>query len=402
MTKLNNFNTFEGWHWETGSVHNYYAYRGVNAPHTGRPYSEALLLGVSGGITMGYFSFAYAGYDPHVTLLTRNTFDPLETLLGRLGVEQEILQTAIPAKGLENLLHTLESGLPAITWVDIFSLPYFELTNDDDMYIMYPILVYGYDDSQDTVWIADRARVPLTVTTGALAAARARVKKDKFRVLTLSAPNPDKLASAVQKGIWDTLRLFTEQPPKGSRNNFGFAAYTYWQELLRNPKHKSSWSAVFPPGRGMVAGLTSAFFGTIQNGEGSDGERSVYADFLQEAALILNRPTLNETAKLFRAAGKAWEGLGLALLPDEITPFGELRALILRRKLLFRDRGAGALDEIRAANTRIHELKAKTSTDFSLADGTLKHFINALCDQIQVVQSAEQAAVQSLQVAMTV
>ena len=94
MPTLANYHHFAGRHWETGSIHNYYAYRGVNAPHTGQPYSEALLLGISGGVTVGYFSFAYDGYAPHVALLTRNSFDPLNTLLARLGVVQEVQQTS--------------------------------------------------------------------------------------------------------------------------------------------------------------------------------------------------------------------------------------------------------------------------------------------------------------------
>lgn len=45
---------FTGRHWETGSIHNAFAMQGINAPHTGQPHSEALLLGISGGITFGY------------------------------------------------------------------------------------------------------------------------------------------------------------------------------------------------------------------------------------------------------------------------------------------------------------------------------------------------------------
>ena len=78
MPVLDNYSHFTGRHWETGTVCNYLAYQGITAPHTGQPYSEALLLGVSGGVVMGYFTFAYEGYDPHVALLTRNTFDPLK------------------------------------------------------------------------------------------------------------------------------------------------------------------------------------------------------------------------------------------------------------------------------------------------------------------------------------
>jgi hypothetical protein len=63
-----------GRHSETGSIHNALALQGIKAPHTGKPYSEALLLGISGGIAFGYFTFEYKGYLPHVALLTRNTF----------------------------------------------------------------------------------------------------------------------------------------------------------------------------------------------------------------------------------------------------------------------------------------------------------------------------------------
>ena len=86
MPTLPKYKHFDGRHWETRTVQNYFAYNGVKAPHTGKPYTEAMLIGISGGVLMGYFSFAYKGYDPHVALLTRNTFNPLDTLLVRLGV----------------------------------------------------------------------------------------------------------------------------------------------------------------------------------------------------------------------------------------------------------------------------------------------------------------------------
>ncbi|MCA9912908.1 MAG: hypothetical protein KC496_06150, partial [Anaerolineae bacterium] len=74
MPQLPNYSEFAGRHWETGSVRNALAYQGFTAPHTNQPYSEALLMGVSGGAVFGYFFFHYEGYDPHVALLTRNTF----------------------------------------------------------------------------------------------------------------------------------------------------------------------------------------------------------------------------------------------------------------------------------------------------------------------------------------
>ena len=160
---------------------------------------------------------------------------------------------------------------------------------------MFPIVVYGYEEETDTVRIADRARVPLTVTVAELAAARARVKKIKFRLLSLDMPDPDKLPAAVQKGIWDCIKLYTEAPPRGSKRNFGLAALKRWANLLTNPKQKLSWAKEFPAGRKRYAGLTSTFnsialFG--QDGERQDAERGLYADFLDEAGLVLNKPAL--------------------------------------------------------------------------------------------------------------
>src|SRR5690606_4481316 len=147
-----------------GTVANFMAFRGMRAPHTGKPYSEALLLGVSGGAVMGYFSFAYAGYDPAARILTRNTFDPWTTMLSRLGVAQNVFHTAKPDAAVRNLTHALDEGTPAIVWADMWGLPYNALSFDAGMWAMFPILVYGYDAADDTVNIADRARVGLRAT----------------------------------------------------------------------------------------------------------------------------------------------------------------------------------------------------------------------------------------------
>src|SRR6185436_8147924 len=105
----------------------------LQAPHTGQPYSEALLLGVSGGIALGYFTFEYKGYLPHVAMLTRNTFSPFSTMLERLGIAEK------------NLQDTLASGLYPLMWADHFSLPYNDLPSDAAMWGMLPLLAVESD-----------------------------------------------------------------------------------------------------------------------------------------------------------------------------------------------------------------------------------------------------------------
>ena len=402
MTILNDYDAFDGRHWETGTIYNFLAYRGVTAPHSGEPYSEALLLGVSGGAVMGYFSFDYEGYDPMVRILTRNTFDPLDTMLSRLGVVQDRLQTRSPEKGRANLLGTLQEAVPAIVWADMYSLPYNALEHDEKMWAMFPVLVYGFDEAADRVWIADRARVPLYVTPDALHRARARVKKDKFRVLTIAPPVAEKVPAAVRAGIWDCIKLYTEKPPKGSRNSFGLAAFRWWAEQLRNPRARMSWEKEFPAGPEMVAGLTSAFHDINLFGKGEEGvsDRPLYAAFLEEAAVILNKPALNDAARLFRDSAGAWRDLSAALLPDEVEPFRETRELMLRRHTLFLNRGNEALEEMVQIDARLDEIGEMVAIDFPLTQAGVEAVRERIAERVMAIHDVEAEAVSALREAM--
>ncbi len=396
MTRLENYHHFAGRHWETGSFYNDWDYQGLKAPHTGEPYSEALLLGVSGGIVMGYFSFAYKGFDPQARILTRNTFSPITTMLSRLGVMQGVRQTAQPEKAVANLLRELENGIPAIVWADAYSLPYNCLSSEDQMWFMRPILVYGYDQEADSVWIADRSQVPLTVTTGELAQARGRVKKDKYRLTTLGPPNPERLAAAVQQGIWDCIKLFTEKPPVGGKNNFGFAAYHWWVELLTKSKARMSWEREFPAGSKLYSGLTWAFTDINTFTRDDCADRALYAEFLDEASLILNRPSLQEAAERFRSSAEAWGRLSLALLPDEIQLFKETRQLLLERHELFRVKGGGARPRIVEINTRLKEIKANVAAQFPLSPIEVGKLRENLASHVEAIAKIETEAVQLL------
>src|SRR5690348_4881397 len=115
---------FFGRHSGTGTVANALAAMGVKNPKTGKPYSEALALGASGGIAFGYFVFEYKGHLPHVALLTRNTFSPFERTLDNLAIRREARETTDGARAEKNLRAELDSGNPAIVLADAYSLPY--------------------------------------------------------------------------------------------------------------------------------------------------------------------------------------------------------------------------------------------------------------------------------------
>jgi hypothetical protein len=400
MPILSKYDQFQGLHWETGSLRNSLAFQGVTAPHTGKPYSEAMLLGISGGIVMGYFTFDYQGYDPMVQILTRNTFNPLQKIYDRLDIKVNIRQTTNPDKGVKNLIEVLESGLPAIVYADMFSLPYNSLPFDEGMWAMLPVLVYGYDERRDMVSIADRARVPLTVTVDELAAARGRTKKNKSRLFTPEAANPNNLKSAVESGIRDCIQLFTQSPPKGSKNNFGILAFKKWADMLQKTNQHGSWDRQFPPGGKMYAALTSAFQNITIFGKDGGAERDVYAQFLDEASILLANTKLVDVAQKFRASANAWNKLAESLLPDDVPQFKETRELMLTKHKLFLDMGNSALVEIHQKNGRLKEISGQVNEDFPLSDAQAADLRESIRDNVMAVRDIEFEAIQEMQTAI--
>ena len=396
MTVLKGYHHFEGRHWITGPIANALAYQGTRAPHTGKPYSEALLMGVSGGLLMGYFAFAYRGIDPHVALLTRNTFDPLDTLLARLGSVQHRRHAPDASKGLQNLLDALDSGHPAIVWADAFSLPYNSFVDAEGGWANFPILVYGYDERRDRVSIADRAAVPLTVTPAELARARARVKQDRQRVLTIEPPDPDKLAGAVRQGIADCLTRYVEAPVKSAKANFGLAGFEHWAMLLTTSKHKQSWSRMFPAGRPLFAGLTSAYSRFGLGVSAAVRDRGLYADFLEEASLLLKRAALREAAEAFRASVPAWQSLGEALLPDSVRPLRDARRLLDQRRATFVEKGGRGLAQLQRIDARLNDLRARMVDDFPMDASGVRDLLVTVADHVRAVGERERVAVDVL------
>lgn len=393
MTILKNYHQFDGLHWETGTIRNALDYQGVTAPHTGKPYSEALLFGISGGVIAGYFTFEYKGFDPWLHFLTRNTLDPMPTLRERLGIPAQVKQADNPEKGLKNLIDVLESGKPALVWADMYGLPYNNLQGAADVLGIFPTLVYGHDGQ--TVSIADRARVPLTVTADELAKARGRTSSNKYRLMTLDAPDVGKLQSAVEAGIRTTTAYMLDEPPlKPMKGKFGLDAFQRWVDLLASTK-KDGWAKAYP-GAKLYAILFTAYRYINLWGTGGSGSRDQYADFLDEAAVILSKPALKQAADLYRQSGKVWAELNTALLPDDVPVFKETRNLMRRQYDLFIEKGNDSLPERAQISQRLDAIQAAIRAEFPLTDSQTASLLDNLRTCVLAVKDAERTAVLAL------
>ena len=135
-------------------------------------------------------------------------------------------------------------------------------------------------------------------------------------------------------------------------------------------------------------------------GKTMQAERDVYADFLDEAAAVLNLPALNGAASHYRAAGGAWEALLDALLPADAPMLGEVREHIDLKTSLFVEKGATELDRIIACNERIEALKVAAETDFPLSEAEIADLRAEIKRKVDSVHEAEAEAVGALKAAI--
>ncbi|MFW6213145.1 MAG: BtrH N-terminal domain-containing protein [Spirochaetota bacterium] len=400
MPELSSFSNFGGAFPTTSSLANTLATAGFTAPHTGKPYSEALLMGLAGGAAFGYFSFAYKGHDPQANIVTRNTFGSYgwDAAVERLGLEQDVVHSTSASKAQVKLREALESGHAPIVWVDVFSLGYESSDLGEGMWASTPVVVARYEE--DGVTLSDRSSAPIVVSKETFDAARARIKKDKFRLVTVDLPQEPDLTAAVKRGVQDALALYDGDPPQGSGKNWGFGGIDLWQERLSKGGTKESWEKLFPPGRPFFCGLTSAYRYALQfwEDDSRSADRLMFARFLSEAAETTGLEAFAEASDAFSQAGVAWQELGTVLLPGDVEILAHARAALEERDMLFRESGNARIEKLKALDIRIE--KMRDEAEQALADPNQCAAVREqIASHLETVGEREAEAVERLRAA---
>lgn len=379
MPLLKDYAQFGHIHWETGTLAAALEYEGARI-------SEALLFGISGGIVAGYLA---PSSSKTLHVLTRNPFQPMETIIQRLALPVDDQRTSNPEKAERYLREALENGHPSIVWADISELPYSEISPDEGM-LPRPILVYGFDSS---AYIADRAQVPLTVKPAQLAKARAALQEEHHRMLTVAPPDESRLALAVRLGIESCVRNFTEEAPmKGLRGKFGLEAYQNWARLLvQDDEH--GWAQRYPDSQSFFRVLSSGYESINWYATGGCGSRGLFADFLEDASRILGNKALYENAQSWRSLLPLWQRLNDCLLPKEIEPLRNARQHLDELHQSFLDEGAESLKKRRKLRRQISE---ELNRDYPLFAHETSQVRENLREAVMALHEAEANAIHAL------
>jgi hypothetical protein len=397
---LQNFQQFSGIHPETASLRNTLAYAGVTAPHTGQPYTEAMLLGIGGGLGAGYILFEFKEHNAKVLVLGfrkewQYAVRYMQTICDRLNIPAEVLESSGKGAADKHLRETLAAGKPAITWVDKAHLPYYQLPESMKGYTGEIVVVYGVDG--DTVLLADLADVGLTVPMAEFVDGRNRIVSYKNRIMRLS-PDPNAtvdLAAAIRAGIHDCIDNLS-----GPSDSFSLPTLRKWGRLIVDSKNAKGWRKVFADRLGLYSALRSIYENVIQSGHGGDGLRGLYADFLTEAAPVISIPALNDVAATYRALGAQWVDLAQSALPDSSPVLAEAKPLLDQRYSLLQRHGNAAEAEMQPLSDRLQAMSSQYNRDFPLSDSEVDALFETLSGKLLALYDAEVAAVEQLRAAM--
>jgi Butirosin biosynthesis protein H, N-terminal len=384
---------------ETAALANVFANRGIADPVTGRPVSEALVLGVGGGLGAGYILWEFnatKGTDRKVvTIGYRNQWQYPDRwyakVCQRLGVAVQKHETSSAAKARDLLDQALDDGIPAIAFVSTADLPYWHLPAEQSGWWGSPITVYGKE--HDRYLVDDRNTGRLTIGADDLAAARSRIPSYKNRLVVAdpaaSELDEKQLFAGVRAGLEEQLAHLSEKS-----TSFSLPAFDKWAKMLTDTKNAKSWSMVFADGVGLVDALVSIGEQVDDGGLFGGTLRRQYAEFLDHAGQLIDFD-LSEPASAYAVAAKRW--LEVVAVCRSVPAVDEASRLSrVRRNAVERgDIGDDAALEAAEGIAGVLAATDPTGPD-EMAD-----LFSDLSEAIRAAVNAERDALETLRVAMT-
>jgi hypothetical protein len=396
-----------GTHPDTSALTRILADAGVT--HDGSPITEALVLGIGGGLGAGYILWEFSQETDHkpirgvpvrrvVTVGFRNNWQYpdrwVDKTLDRLGVAFRREQTAGPAKAERQLETALASGRSVMADVSAADLPYWHLPEEERGWWGYPIVVTGQE--ADAFHVSDRNDGRLTVARSAMSAARNRIPSWKNRMVTVTASRSvsrEELGAAIETGLADAVAHLASRS-----DSFSLPAFAKWARMADSDKGKG-WRRVFADGQGLWRALRSTHEAVADVGIEGGSLRPLYAEFLVDASSLLDRPELVEVAGLYQRAADAWDDVADSALPDGFEPLTRAAELArLRRRAV--QRGDVGDSDAAEASAGLDDLTREFEPGLPLSEHEVDALFTAMSGAIRAAYDAEVAAHAGLQEAL--
>jgi hypothetical protein len=343
---MKSFKPVGGSHPETATLRSALAHQQILAPHTGKPWSEPMLLGLGGGLGVGYILWEFKKHASASLVLGfqykwNYPVQFMTSACRRAGALITVRETAGSARAAAQMDAALAENTPAITWVHEGGLAYRRVIRGFDDCWGWMLNVYGRSPDGKEFFVEDLGKRPFTVPSDELTLARGKIPSYRNRLMFVRPGKLQDPAKAILGGVRDCVKYLTS----GS-DTFGLPAIRKWARLMTDTNNPKGWPKVFKSRRGLFSTLRGIYEGIKHKGSEGAALRFMYSDFLKEAEAPCARPELREAARYFRRAGNQWIRLANAAFPADQSPFREVRNLLDRKYRLLKSGGVSAQAEL--------------------------------------------------------
>lgn len=355
--------------------------------HLGQRWSEAELFVAAGGIGAGVFAFLYEKADIATLYLGGRHMwhDDLAYLkqgAKRLGVTPVVKEATSAKAALKQLQEALEPGRPVIAWVDAAHLPHRALPQEWSGGGYHLITVYAIEG--DEALIGDRSDEPVRISLKDLAVARARIRKQKHRLLWLESNGK---TVPPQRAMQDGVAACVKELVTCKMKNYRLESFDLLAERMAGGKSKESWERMFPPGPRLWTALTSLHDFVEHYGTGGGLSRPIFAE-----GLVASGRT--DAARSYDALGRQWSTLADTALPDRYPATSRAKELLIRKAEL--TSSGGDPSEIGACFEELRSMATATKKKFPLSGAQTGELQAELQRQMRGIARAEVEALDRL------
>jgi hypothetical protein len=393
MPLIPNYDHVGGVQPETASFTNILRAKRITAPHTDQPYSEAMILGLSGGLGAGYILWEFKEHRNQqnikvLVLAFKNRWQyPMryfQALADRLGLAISMPETGSTKVALKSLTGALEADNPVVAWVDGASMPYFQMPPNMMGHTGHFVGICGTDGG--AYLIDDLAPRPFRVDAEVLEAARGRIGSFKNRLVIVEGRSAEvPLSEAIMLGLEDCITHLSSDS-----DSFSLPTIRKWARLITDSKNAKGWQKVFADRRGLFSTLISLFEAIALQGA-PGGLRGMYADFLREANPIVGKPALLEAAAQYDALADQWDALADEALPDAVPLFADTKRLLRERDTILKQ-GGDAWRTTEALTQQLRAHRSEGNLHLPLSDAEVTDLFAALQSRLSGIYVAEVTA----------
>jgi hypothetical protein len=381
---------------------------GVNDPTTKRPFTEAMLFGIAGGVGAGVAQFRYEKEDfSSFFVAGRHMWHDDEAYLrgaiGRIGMKVDVAESSGEKSAEKHLRDALKDGMPCVAWVDMAHLPHRAMPAMWSGGGYHVVTVYSIDDATGTALIGDLADDPIEISLQDLATARGRIKKFKNRILRIPerCEKPFDLGMRIRPGIKACHAGLGGRPMKGYPTTFNLDAFDTLAKRVYGGKDKDAWDKVFPPGKHLWTALTSLHEFVEHYHTGGGLCRPMMAEFLSEASDALKDGKLRELSKRYADLGKQWTDLANAALPLDVPAMKQVRELYAHKAELTLSGSIESASEIRSIYEQLASLHKRAGETFPLSASECDALRQDLQQRVRQIHTQEIAAREALGAAVS-